>query len=198
MLRIFIFRCFFSLFNFQATLSCHWHSTVASKTREGLHQLWALPQLLLIAFFFSSNASSTVLSGHFYPQAFFTLCSFPTFLAHSWHFGTFPTFWHNLLLSWSCWESLVTFLKVTGLHTDPRNTDLTHLFVWFTDILSTIHLNFVFMHVNIAKAFTCGENFDKISSHTIQQPWKYKAAARLISNHEYIFKLLPQKMHFKI
>ena len=26
--------------------------------------------------------------GIFYPQAFFTLCSFPTFLAHSQHFGT--------------------------------------------------------------------------------------------------------------
>ena len=32
------------------------------------------------------------------------------------------------------------------------------------------------------KSFTCDENFDKISSHTIQQPWKYKAAAKLISN----------------
>ena len=33
-----------------------------------------------------------------------------------------------------------------------------------------------------SKSFTYGENFDKISSHTIQQPWKYKAAAKLISN----------------
>ena len=32
------------------------------------------------------------------------------------------------------------------------------------------------MHVNIAKAFTCGVNFDK----------KYTSAAKLISNHENI------------
>ena len=58
----------------------------------------------------------------------------------------------------------------------------------------------VFIHINIGKAFTCGENFDK----------KYRAAATLISNHKlsnncslkkYISehkcssKLLPQKIH---
>ena len=34
-----------------ATL-CHGHSTLASQTREGLHQLWALPQHKAIFFFF--------------------------------------------------------------------------------------------------------------------------------------------------
>ena len=28
-----------SSFDFQATLPCHWHSTLASQAREGLHQL---------------------------------------------------------------------------------------------------------------------------------------------------------------
>ena len=65
------------------------------------------------------TASATVWVGIFYPQAFFALRSF-------------PTFWHNLLLSRFCWEPAATFLKVAGLHTDPRNTDLVHLFVWFT------------------------------------------------------------------
>ena len=61
------------------------------------------------------TASTTVLNGHF-PQVFFTLRSF-------------PTFWHNLLLSRFCWELAATFLKFAGFHTDPRNTDLAHLFV---------------------------------------------------------------------
>ena len=37
-----------------------------------------------------------------------------------------------------------------------------------------IHLKFVFIHVNVAKIFTCGENFDK----------KYRSAATLFSSHE--------------
>ena len=72
--------------------------------------------------------------GIFYPQAFFTLHSFPTFLAHFRHFGTFPTFWHNLLLSRFHWELAATFLKVAGICTVPRNTDQAHLLVWFTVI----------------------------------------------------------------
>ena len=60
------------------------------------------------------TASATVLSGHFLPTGVFY---------------SFPTFWHNLLLSRFRWEPAVTFLKVAGLHTDPRNTDPAHLFV---------------------------------------------------------------------
>ena len=40
---------------------------------------------------------------------------------------------------------------------------------------SFIHLKFVFTQVNIAKVFTCRENFDK----------KYRSAAKLISNHKF-------------
>ena len=39
-----------------------------------------------------------------------------------------------------------------------------------------IHLNFVFMHVNIAKVFTCAEKYDK----------KHASAATLFSSHENI------------
>ena len=84
-------------FHFQVALPYHRHSTLASLAHEGLHQLWALPWLLLIALTFSSTASTTVLSGRFLPTgifyltllcffiyrkrygfewAFFTLCSF--------------------------------------------------------------------------------------------------------------------------
>ena len=57
--------------------------------------------------------------GIFYPQAFFTLRSF-------------PTFWHNLLLSRLPWQPAV-------IHTDPRNTDPAHLFVWFT-VIHNLHI----------------------------------------------------------
>ena len=69
------------------------------------------------------TASATVLSENFLPTGVFYLI-----------FGTFLTIWHNLLLSRFHWEAAVNFLKVARLHTDLRNTDLGHLFVWFTVI----------------------------------------------------------------
>ena len=136
-----------SLFDFQATLLCHRHSTLASQTRKGLHQLWALPRLLLIAFSFSSTASATVLSGHFLPTGVFYLMLLPNI------FGTFPTFWHNLLLSKFHWEPAVTFLKVAGLHTDPQNTDPAHLFVWFTVIHNLLYILSLYLYVSILQKF---------------------------------------------
>ena len=135
-----VFHCVraVSLFDFQATLPCHWHSTLASQTREGLHQLWALPRLLSITFSFSSATSATVLSGHFLPTGLFYQ-----------HFGTFPTFWHNLLLWRFHWELAVTFLKVAGLHTDPWNTYPAHLFVWFTVIHNLLYTLALYMCISI-------------------------------------------------
>ena len=69
------------------------------------------------------TASATVLSGHFLPTGVFYLMLLPD------NFGTFPTFWHNLLLLRFHWEPAATFLKVAGLHTDLQNTDPAHLFV---------------------------------------------------------------------
>ena len=65
--------------------------------------------------------------------AFFTHRHF--FTLHS-----FPTFWYNLLLSRFHWEPAATFLKVAGLHTDLQNTDLAHLFVWFTVIHNLLYI----------------------------------------------------------
>ena len=59
------------------------------------------------------TASATVLSGHFLLTCVFYLTLLPDI------FGTFPTFWNNLLSSTFHWEPAVTFLKVVGLHTDP-------------------------------------------------------------------------------
>ena len=57
----------------------------------------------------------------FYPQAFFTLRSFPTFLPE-------PAFIKASLGVGS------SSLKFARLHADPWNTDSAHLFVWFTAI----------------------------------------------------------------
>ena len=76
----------------------------------------------------------------FYPQAIFTLRSF-------------PTFWHNLLLSRFCWEPAVSFLKVAGLHTDPRNTDPAHLFVWFTVIHNLLYILNLYLYMSILQKF---------------------------------------------
>ena len=57
--------------------------------------------------------------GIFYPQTFFTLCSFPTFLAHSRHFGT-TCFYQDFtgsrqLISWK----LQGFIMILQTRTRP-------------------------------------------------------------------------------
>ena len=78
--------------------------------------------------------------GIFYPKALYTLHSFPTFS-------------HNLLLSRFHWEPAVTFLKVAGLHTDPRNTDPVHLFVWFTVIHNLLYILALYLCISILPKF---------------------------------------------
>ena len=68
---------------------------------------------ILQPFRYLLTRSTTVLNGHFLPTGIFYLKLLPDI------FGTFLTFWHNLLLSRFHWEPTVTFLKVAGLHTDP-------------------------------------------------------------------------------
>ena len=72
----------------------HWCFCI-SEAREGLHQLWALPWLLSIAFAFPSTASTTVLNEHFLPTDVFYLTLLPRY------------FWLNLLLSRPRWEPAV-------------------------------------------------------------------------------------------
>ena len=60
----------------------------------------------------------------FYQQVFFTLSSFTDIL---------PVFIKTFLGAGS------SFLKFAGLHTDPRNTDPAHLFVWFT-VIRNLHI----------------------------------------------------------
>ena len=132
---------------FPGYFACHWHSTLASQTREGLQQLWALPWLLSIVFSFSSTASTTVLSGHFLPTSIFYLMLLLNI------FGTFPTFRHNLLLSRFHQEPAVTFLKVAGLQTDPQNTDPAHQFVQFTVIHNLLYILSLYLCMSILQKF---------------------------------------------
>ena len=75
---------------FQATLPCHRHSTLASQAREGIHQLWALPRLLLIAFSFSSTVSATNLRGHCLPAGFFYLRLLPKIFGSTFFYQGLP------------------------------------------------------------------------------------------------------------
>ena len=124
---------------FQATLPCHQHSTLASQTREGLHQLWALPRLLSIAFSFSSTASATVLSGHFLPTGVFYLTLLPNI------FGT-TCFYQGLPGSRQFFLEVCRASYWSSKHRPSPSVCLIH-----SNPQCSIHLNFVFIHVNIAK-----------------------------------------------
>ena len=99
----------------------------------------------------------------FYPQAFLTLCSFRTFL-------TQPAFTKASLGAGSY------SLKFAGLHTDPRNTDPAHLFVWFTVIHNLLYILNLYLYMSILQKFllvvkTLIKNID-------QQP-DYSAAIKI-------------------
>ena len=44
-------------------------------------------------------------------------------------------------------------LKVAGLHTDPRNTDPAHLFVWFTVIYNLLYILSLYLCMSILQKF---------------------------------------------
>ena len=158
---IFICRCssfcFCFSFYFQATSPCHWHSTLASQTLEGLHQLWAQSRLLLIAFSFSSTTNATDLSRHLLSTDVFYLTLLPNI------FGT-TCFYQGLPGSWEI------------LYIDPQNTDPAHLFVWFTVIHNLFYILNLYLYMLIFQKFllvvkTLIKNID-------QQP-HYSAAMKI-------------------
>ena len=129
-----------SSFDFQATLPFDHHSTLASQTREASTSSELYPDYFWLPFLFHLPRALWFWVGIFYPQVFFTLRSF-------------PTFWHNLLLSRFHWEPAATFLKVAGLHTDLRNTDPAHLFVWFTVIHNLLYILNLYLYMSILQKF---------------------------------------------
>ena len=76
----------------------------------------------------------------FYPQALFTLRSFPTFLAQ-------PAFIKASLGAGSY------SLKFAELHTDSQNTDPAHLFVWFTVIHNLLYILNLYLYMLILQKF---------------------------------------------
>ena len=80
------------------------------------------------------TASATVLRGRFLITGIFYLMLLPNI------FGTFPTFWHNLLLSGFHWELAVTFLKVAGLHTVIHNLLYISCLYLYMSILQKFYL----------------------------------------------------------
>ena len=93
--------------HFQATLPCHRHSILASQAREGLHQIWAPPWLLLIAFAFSSTADAMILGAFFTHRYFFYLTLLPQIFYSSWVCQGLPEsrqFFLEVCRA-SCWSS---------------------------------------------------------------------------------------------
>ena len=129
-----LFLLFF--IHFQATLPCHQHSTLASQAREGLHQLWTLLRLLLIAFSFSSTASAAVLSGHFLPTGVFYFTLLPDIFRTTCFYQGFPGSRQFLKI---CRASYWSSKHRPGLC-------LIH-----SNLQSFTYLKFVFIHVIIAK-----------------------------------------------
>ena len=131
---IFILLLFLILFPGYFTMSPALHPGFS-----GLHQLWALPQLLLIAFSLSSTASATVLSGHFLPTGVFYLTLLPNIFGTTCFYQGFP-------------GSRQLFLEIcrasywSSKHRPGPSVCLIH-----SNPQSFIHLKFVFIHVNIAK-----------------------------------------------
>ena len=124
--------------HFQTTLPCHRHSTLASLAREGLHQLWALLQLLLIAFSFSSTAGTTVLSGYFLPTGVLYLTLLPDMFDRTCFYQGFPGSWQ-------------LFLEICrASYWSLKHRPSPSVFLIHRNSQSFIHLKFVFIHVNIA------------------------------------------------
>ena len=83
---------------------------------------------------------ATVLSGHFLPTGIFYLTLLPDI------FGT--TCFMKASLGAGSYS-----LKFVGLHTDPQNTNLAHLFVWFTVIHYLIYILNFYLYMSILQKF---------------------------------------------
>ena len=130
---------------FQATLPCHQHSTLASQTREGLHQLWALPSYFRLPFFIYCKHYGFEWAFFTHRYVFLPLHSFPTFLAaHPWLFGI-TCFYQGFA------GSRQLLLKVARLQGSSKHRTGPSICLIHSIPQSSTHLNFVFIHVNIAK-----------------------------------------------
>ena len=163
-LCIFICQCFILLLYlhlisrllYHVTGIAPWHlRPVKASTSSELY-----PDSFWLPFLFDVPEGLWFWLGVFYPQAYFTLCSF-------------HKFWHNLLLSRLPWEPAVIPWNLQGfiliLETQTRPICLIH-----SNPQSFIHLKFVFKHVNIAKVLR------------LVKTLIIRSAATLFSSHENI------------
>ena len=110
--------------------------------------------------------------GIFLSQPFFTFCSFLTFLAQ-----------HAFIKASLAAGSYS--LKFTGLHTDPRNTDQVHLFVWFTVIHNRLYIFNLYLYMSILQKFLLVvkiliKNIDQQPEHKCSSNCSFK---KCISKH---------------
>ena len=121
--------CFMSreVFPFPETFPCHQHSTLASQVCKGLHQLWALPWLLLVALLLPSFSDTVLLR----VQRFFSVRFLPKGV---FYFALLPTFWHVL------WVGTRAGTPHPGSSSVPALTNLSlpsDASTWTTHIVDT-------------------------------------------------------------
>ena len=92
------------------------------------------PNYFWLPFLFHLQRALRFWVGIFLPTGVFYLTLLPNI------FGTFPTFWHNLLLSGFHWELAATFLKVAGLHTVIHNLLYISCLYLYMSILQKFYL----------------------------------------------------------
>ena len=85
-------------------------------------------------FLYLLAARATVLSKHFLPTGVFYLTLLPDI--------------SRLFLGAGSYS-----LKFAGLYTDPWNTDLAHLFVWFTVIHNLLYILNLYLYMSILQKF---------------------------------------------
>ena len=154
------FCCCCSSFHFQATLPCHRHSTLASQARKGLHQLWALPWLLLIAFAFSSIASAIVLVETFLPTCVFYLTLLHQHFRLNLRLSRPP--WEPAVIPWSLQGFILTSYwslkhrpapSVSSIHSNPQS--------WYSE-------EFIFKFYHILSWITCGQKFSSYAPYSFR------------------------------
>ena len=116
------------------------------------------------------TASATVLSGHFLPTGVFYLTLLPDIFGIP-NILAQPAFIKVSLGAGSYFHESCRASYWSSKHRPSPSVCLIH-----SNPQSFIHLKFVFIHVNIAKVFTCDENFDK--KNIDQQP-HYSAAMKI-------------------
>ena len=97
-------------------------------------------------FRYLSTANATVLSGHFLPTGVFYLTLLPDIFGIP-NILAQPAFIKVSLGAGSY------FFESCRVHTVPRNTDLAHLFVWFTVIHNLLYILNLYLYMSILQKF---------------------------------------------